>query len=140
MGVLSKFLGAGSADAVAAIGGVVDQLFTSDEERAQGAAIMEKIRQQPELAEKAIGLAQAKSTNWFVAGGRPALLWVSAIGLFMFYVPQYTVAAYLWARVSIQTGELVPYPVTSDGLIQLVGIALGMSGYRMIEKRMGVAR
>lgn len=138
--MLDKLFGGGAVDAVKVIGGAVDELFTSDEERAQGEAIMEGIRQKPELAEKMIQLARAKSTNWFVAAARPALIWVSALCVFMFFVPQYAVAAYVWGRHCLVTGEIVAYPVDASGLLQVVGLALGMSGFRMLEKKWKVAR
>jgi len=49
MGIFSKIFGGPAIDAVSAVGNVVDQLFTSDDERAQAALLMEKLRQQPQV-------------------------------------------------------------------------------------------
>ncbi len=140
MAFLTKLLGAGAADAVTALGGALDELVTSDEERTAAATVMEAVRQRPQLAQIAIGQANAANPNWFVSGGRPALVWVAATGLFFFYVPQYVIASFLWARQCLMAGDLVAYPVSPDGLLELVALAIGMSGIRSFDKMKGKAR
>lgn len=88
MGLLS-FLGAGSAGDVAnaatkvvdSLGKAGDALFTSDEERAQWATVMEQVKQQPKMAQALITLVSTQSSNKFVAGGRAAVLYVLAFVL-----------------------------------------------------------
>lgn len=88
MGLLS-FLGAGSAGDVAnaatkavdSLGKAGDALFTSDEERAQWATVMEQVKQQPKMAQALITFASTQSTSTFVAGARSAVLYVLAVVL-----------------------------------------------------------
>ncbi len=136
MGWFTTLFG-GSADPIASIGGIMDELVTTDEERMAADTLMERVKNKPRLAAIALNTAQAQHKNWFVAGGRPALLWVAASGLFMFYVPQYTMAAILWTRLSWSAQEILPYPVTADGLLELVALAIGMGTIRHLGKKDG---
>ena len=136
MGWISALFGGGK-DPIASIGGILDELVTSDEERAAADMLMEQVKNKPKLAAIALNTAQARHKNWFVAGGRPALLWVAAIGLFQFYVPQYTMAAILWTRLSWNAQEILPYPVTPEGLLELVALAIGLGTIRHFGKKDG---
>lgn len=141
MGFLSRIFGVGeAADAVTAVGGVFDELFTSDEERAQAAAVMERLRQEPGKLQAAINQVEAGHRSVFVAGWRPGIGWVCAISLFAFYVPQFVMASYLWVDLVVSTGEMQPYPATDDGLMELVLALLGMGTLRTVEKLQGRAK
>lgn len=138
MNFLKLLFGGGGSDVVKSFGDVLDELVTTDEERDAAALLKQKAGQQPQLAALAINSAAAKSKNWFTSGGRPALLWVAAVGLFMFYVPQYAVAAVVWTRINWNaTGELSEYPVTADGLLELVALAIGLGTIRHFGKKDG---
>ncbi len=140
MSILGKIFGGPAIDAVTAIGGVVDELFTSDEEKAQGRALMAKIAQKPHILQGAVNKVQASHRSIFVAGGRPFLFWVAGICLAFFYIPQYSVAAWVWSQTVLTTGEMVPYPVDADGIMELVLALLGLGGLRTIEKMNGRAK
>jgi hypothetical protein len=79
----------------------------------------------------------AKHPSMFVAGARPAIMWVCAIGLFVnfFILPILTWFTHLFAP------EInMPNFVDTGELIALTGALLGMSGIRGYEKVKGVAR
>ena len=62
--------------------GGLDGLFTSDDERAAAALKIQALMAQPHMMQAQANIEAAKNTNWFVAGGRPALLWICAVALF----------------------------------------------------------
>ncbi len=62
--------------------GGLDGLFTSDDERAAAALKIQALMAQPHMMQAQANIEAAKNTNWFVAGGRPSLMWVCAIALF----------------------------------------------------------
>ena len=62
--------------------GGLDGLFTSDEEREAAALKIQALMMQPHMMQAQANIEAAKNTNWFVAGGRPSLLWICAIALF----------------------------------------------------------
>lgn len=132
---LGKQAGDVIASPIEALGNVFDKLFTSDEEKLQAQAVLEKIAQQPQELQNEINKLEAQSKSWFVAGWRPAIGWVCATSLFTYYVPQFTMASILWTRACWNAQELVAYPVSQiDGLMQLVLAMLGLAAYRTIEK------
>lgn len=140
LGIIGKMFGGGVAEPIKAIGNVVDDLFTSDDERLSHKEVMERIQQRPGLVQSEINKVEAQHRSTFVAGWRPAIGWVCAASLFMFYVPQYALASYIWAKASIAADHLIPYPTTSDGLMELVFALLGMGTIRMAEKLAGRAK
>ncbi len=84
-----------------------------------------------------INKAQAQHGSIFVAGARPAIMWICAIALGWNYIAQpvlnwglFVYGADIAAAPSLDTGELTTV---------LLGM-LGLGGLRTYEKRLGVAR
>ena len=70
------------------IGGIVeglalglDELFTSEEERAAAKLKLQALMQQPHILQAVANIEGAKHRSIFVAGWRPAIGWVAALGL-----------------------------------------------------------
>ncbi len=121
-------------------GNAIDELFTSDDERNTAEILKAKIKQNPRAWAHQLNVINAQSRRWFDSGWRPALGWVGAIGLFLYYIPQYFLAAVLWVRMCWDADVLVPYPVTADGLMELVGLLIGGMVVRGLDKKSGTAR
>ena len=132
MGILS-FLGGGAAVAtpITAVGNVLDALFTSDEERLDKQALLTKLAQQPNLAQVELNKVEAMHRSIFVAGWRPAIGWVCAIGLLMTFIVnpflQWTTGA---------PGPALP----NDIILELVLALLGLGALRTVEKMNGRAK
>lgn len=127
MGVLS-FLFGSSASPIEALGEALDKVTTTKEERLQAEALLEKLRQQPALLQAESNKASALHRSWFVAGGRPALLWVSAIGWMMQFVVN--------PIFEMFTGKTFAMPV--EQMVWLTGSVLGIYGtLRTVEKMKG---
>lgn len=139
-GIIGQLGGAGIAAPIDAIGRALDKLFTSDDERAAAAAVMEKLRQHPGELQVELNKIEAAHRSVFVAGWRPAIGWVAAVSLGCFYIPQYAVASWLWVHNSLAAGAIVPYPATAEGLVELVLALLGLGAMRTFEKATGTAR
>ena len=79
---------------------------------------------------------QAKHPSLFVAGGRPAIMWICALGLFtqFFIMPIAEWATAIWLPdvllPELNTGELMTLTLS----------LLGLGGMRSFEKTKGVAR
>ncbi len=123
-----------SKKAIEAAGGVLDNLFTSDEERAEAKRLMQEIRQRPQAAQWEINLAEAKHRSVWVAGWRPAIGWICAASLAAYYIPQFVLASFLWVRFCLEQGQRVAYPADIGGLMELVLVLLGSMSLRTIEK------
>jgi len=130
------------------VGGVVegvfsglDGLFTSKEEKLQAKQLLTETMQQPHILQAMANIEAAKHTNWFVAGGRPALLWIcGAALLYNWLVKDLIVIAIV--VLSGRAEEIVPLLPSIDGneVLGLAGMLLGLGGFRMYEKTKGVAR
>lgn len=146
MGILSilgmgKAAGEAIASPIEALGNVFDKLFTSDEERAAAAAVLEKIKQHPQELQAEINKLEATHRSVFVAGWRPFIGWVCGVSLGAFYIPQFAIAAFLWVRHCLLTNTLQSYPIEDvSGLLELVLAMLGMAALRTIDKLNRVAK
>lgn len=131
MGLFNLLLGGGVAPSLEALGSAIDKISTTDAERLQGQAILEKLRNEPAVLQAEINKIAAAHTSWFVAGGRPALLWVAALGWFMEFVinPIFQMAA----------GKAFAMPV--EQMVWLTGSVLGIYGtLRTVEKVSGKSK
>jgi hypothetical protein len=91
------------------------------------------------LGQQAINLKDSEHPSLFVAGWRPAVGWVCAMSLFMYYVPYALVAVILWANACLEAGQLLPRPdLEVADLIALLSGMLCLSFNRSFEKVKGV--
>lgn len=121
-----------AVEPIVAIGNVIDQLFTSDDERAAGALLKQKLSQAPMLAQTEINKVQASHRSIFVAGARPFLMWVCGLGFLFAFVINPILQ---WLAPDIGSPEL-PLSV----MLELTLAMLGLAGLRTAEKIRGVAK
>jgi len=129
-----------AAKPIEAVGNVLDGLFTSDEEELTLENVKLRLAQKPILAQVELNKVEAGHRSVFVAGWRPFIGWVCGVGLGFYFIPQYALAAYIWTKLVLASGELAPYPVTADGLMELVLAMLGMGALRTVEKMTGKSK
>lgn len=131
---------------IPAVGIIIDKIFPNADEAAKAKLKLIELEQAGDLAhldaDLKIALAQinvnnteAQSTSLFVSGWRPAVGWVSVIGLAYTFLAQPLLT---WASTTY--GVLPPPPLDTGTLITLLGGMLGLSGLRSTEKIKGVAR
>ncbi len=136
MGLLSGILGGGAADAVGAVGNAFDKLFTSDEERAQASAVLERLRQQPHILQAEVNKIEAGHRTLFVAGWRPFIGWVCGIGLLWAFLGH---PIFEWA-VTLGGYDITAPQIVTDHMMELVFALLGLGGLRTFEKVTGRAK
>lgn len=130
MGWFSTLLAGNTAEPIAAIGNVVDKLFTSDEEELTLANVKIRLMQQPALVQAEINKIQASHRSTFVAGARPFLMWVCGIGFLMAFC----------ANPVMQWFGLPPIIFPLEVMMELTLAMLGLSGLRTMEKIKGVSK
>lgn len=87
------------------------------------------------LGQQAINMKEAEHPSLFVSGWRPAVGWVCAVSLFVYYVPYAIAAVGIWIWACFEAGRLVDRPdLGIADLIALLGTLLGMSIQRTYEK------
>lgn len=134
MGILSSILSGGASTVVDSVGGVLDNLFTSDEEREEAKRLMAVVQDKPHQDQRDIGkslVAKAGAMSWHNALG-----WVCALAMAAFYLPQYSIGAFVWVKACAKVGwqTLPAYPVDASGLLELIVAMLGLAGKVTIER------
>lgn len=93
------------------------------------ATMAEKQSHEVILAQIEVNKEQAKHPSMFVAGARPAAMWICNAGL------AYSCVIYPVADIWLAMPEL-----NTDLLLYILGGTLGLGGFRMGEKVFGVSR
>ena len=125
---------------VGPVTGLLDKFIEDKDQKNKLAHDLATIAQKhaQELAKGQIeaNTAQAKHPSLFVAGARPAIMWICALGLLtqFFIMPIAEWATAIWmpeiTLPSLATGELMTLTLS----------LLGLGGMRSFEKSKGVAR
>ena len=89
-----------------------------------------------DLAQAQTTLEQAKHSSVFIAGARPAIMWICAFGLGWQFVFQ-PVAAWILA---VSGSELMLPLFETEGLMPLTLSLLGLGSMRSFEKFKGIQR
>lgn len=141
----------------------LEKLFPDPTKRAEEMRKLEELRQKGDMAELSahvqlmlgqleINKEEARSGSWWVAGWRPAVGWVGAVGLALAFIPKAIVLTSLWAyqakvmmdgciasaACDIATYQLPPFPdLGITDLIGLLGGILGIGVMRSFDKTRG---
>lgn len=123
------------------IGGkLLDKIIPDKDARERAQAELLRAAQDQEfqlaLAQIEVNRMEAISTNWWVAGWRPAVGWVCVVGLCYNFLIYPLLTWYVAAAGS----DFTPPPLLSDNLMELVLGMLGLGALRTAEKWKGVAR
>lgn len=146
--------------AVLSIGeSLITRLFPDPAQQAKERLAMTKLAQEGKLAELQahvqlmlgqleINKAEAQHKSIFVAGWRPGIGWIGAIGLAVAFIPKALIITYMWAWQSIivlsgwsGAGEFPVLPAFPDlgmtDLIAILGSMLGIGAMRSYDKSKG---
>ena len=89
-----------------------------------------------DLAQAQANIEQAKHPSVFIAGARPAIMWICAFGLGWQFVFQ---PIALWG-LAVSNLDIVLPQIQTEGLMTLTLSLLGLGGMRTAEKWKGVQR
>ena len=117
-------------------GPILDKFVEDKDTKTQIAAQLEQQLVGLQAAQAQANIEQAKHPSLFVAGARPAIMWICALGLMtnFFIMPLAEWAVAIWWPVA-ELPEL-----QTEELMSLVLALLGLGGMRSWEKSKGVAR
>jgi len=138
--IAGKIFGGGVKEVADSVVGIVDKFVETDEEKQAWRILKTKIEQEKALWQTEITKIEAAHKSVFVAGWRPAIGWVCALSLMFYFVPQYVVGTFLWAKTCLASGAITAYPVSAEGLMQLVFGMLGIAALRTYEKKEGLTQ
>ena len=133
MGWLSSLIVGGSVvEPIVAVCNIIDQIFTSDDEREQAVIIKQRLAMQPALLQAEISKVQAGHRSTFVAGARPFLMWVCGFGFLFAFVINPILQ---WLAPELGSPKL---PL--EAMMELTLAMLGLAGLRTVEKVKGLSR
>ena len=131
MGFLDKFIGGTAISAATAVSNIVDNFIETPDEKRAWETVKAKMAQEPQLAQIELNKVEASHRTMFVAGWRPGIGWVCAMGLVFAFLVNPVIQ---WA-----TGEPGP-ELPMDHIFELVLGMLGLGGLRTYEKLSGKAK
>lgn len=137
MGILD-LIGIGNAISkpIEAVGSVLDKVVTTDKDRSNAEQVMALIRQNPMLWQAVLNNFNATSSRFFDSSWRPFIGWVGGLCIALYFIPQFSFAAYLWVSLCTAKHEIIPYPIKADQLMELVWLLLGFGAYHIADRRL----
>ena len=115
---------------------ILDKFVEDKDAKAKIKAELEQSIIGLQAAQAAANVAQAKHSSLFVAGARPAIMWICAFGLAWQFVLQ---PVAVWGIALSGTDIVLPF-IETEGLMSLTLALLGLGGMRTAEKWKGVQR
>ena len=126
---------------IGTIGNVIDGLVTTDAERMSAQIELAKIDASLLTTQMEVNKAEASHASIFVAGARPAILWIGAAAMAWTFV-LHPMLVWCWALMQakgwIPQGMPNPPTLQSDELWVIISGILGIGGYRTLERVKGV--
>lgn len=109
---------------------IVGRFKSSDEDKLRRAAL----EMEPLLLQLRTNLVEARHGNWFVAGARPAAMWVCVVGMGYQYI-LYPLLVWVWTFAQLK-GNAPPALDASVLMSMLTGL-LGLQAGRIYDKTRG---
>lgn len=139
---MNPIIAAGMGGIISTVGQVADDLFTSDEERAQATLDNYKAETERMSGQVKINKVEAASANLFVSGWRPAVGWVGVMAMAYQFV-LYPFLVWGWHAMQaagwISIGLTEPPMLDTEALWVILSGILGLGVYRTAEKLKGKA-
>ena len=135
--IFGALLGGGVAQPIEAIGNILDQLFTSDDERLSKQEALDRLAQAPQIAQIEINKVEASHRTAFVAGWRPFIGWVCGLALAYNYIVRDIL---VWLLAAFSPAAPVPPALQMDQLMTLLLGLLGLGTLRTVEKLNGASK
>ena len=130
------------ADIITAVGGIAENLITTDKEKLAFALEEDKLNVGLQQGQLDVNKAEAANASLFVAGWRPAIGWIGGAALayqFLVYPFMVWIWSFLQAQGIIALALAAPPMLSTDSLWVLLSGMLGIAGARTVEKIKGVA-
>ena len=127
----------GIVESVVGVAGKVLDKFVEDKDlKAKLEAELKSQIISLDLAQAQANIEQAKHSSVFIAGARPAIMWICAFGLGWQFVFQ-PITVWLFAVLG---SNLVLPVLETEGLMPLTLSLLGLGSMRTFEKHKGIQR
>jgi hypothetical protein len=113
----------------------VGELYTTDKARLDGEAKLTEAENVGRLAQLENNGLMIASGKFFVSGWIALLGWTSGLLVAIYYAPQIVVMTYLWAKISLAQGVIMPFPMAPDDILNLVYLLFGTGVLTAIKRK-----
>ena len=137
MAIPSALLAAGPI--ASGLFGLIDKLFTSDDERIAAKLKVLELEKSGELAQIAVNAQEAQHDSIFVAGWRPFIGWVCGLA-FTWAFLLYPVLSFFVVAFGISVDLTLVPAIDLDSMLPVLMGMLGLGALRSWEKKEGVSR
>ena len=119
-----------------AVAPIVDKFVEDKDQKNKLKAELEQSLISLDLSQAQANIEQSKHSSIFVAGARPAIMWICALGLFFHFII-FPLAEWV---ITIWYPDLFLPSLDTDQILGLTVSLLGLGGMRSWEKSKGIAR
>jgi len=141
MGFLTGLFGGGGGTALAqpieAVGNVLDQLFTSKDEKLTHEEVRIRLMMKPSIAQVELNKVEAQHRSRFVAGWRPFIGWICGLALLYSFIVRDLIA---WLIQVFEPSAQAPPELAMEHLMTVLLGMLGLGGLRTYEKVKGKSK
>ncbi len=140
MSFLDKIFGKGGklvATPISAVGGILDKLFTSKDEKLTHEEVRMRLMMKPDIAQVELNKIEAQHRKIFVAGWRPFIGWVCGVALLYNFILRDLIA---WLMIINGAVSEPPPELAMTHLMTVLLGMLGLGGMRTYEKLKGVSK
>lgn len=132
MGIMNLLgIGKDIAEPIRAVG----DLYTTDKSRIEAEKEYEAVTQQRGLAQLDNNKIMAMSGRFFEAAWQPLCGWTAGFCVALYYIPQLMVADVIWTMNCIDQNRVIPFPIDSGDIINLVYLLFGFGTYHLVKKK-----
>lgn len=128
---LSGASGVGVAEGVKAVG----DLYTTDKARLEGEAKLTEVESGARLAQLETNKLMVVSGRLFNSGWIALLGWTAGFLVLLFYAPQIVVLTWIWAKICLEKGIVMPFPMQPDDILNLIYLLFGTGVLTAIKRK-----
>jgi hypothetical protein len=121
----------GLAKPIEAVGG----LYTTDKARLDAEAKLTDAESVTRLAQLENNRLMVVSGNVFNSGWIALLGWTSGFLVLLFYAPQIVIMTYIWAKLCLDRGIVMPFPMQPDDIMNLIYLLFGTGVLTAIKRK-----
>lgn len=110
----------------------VSKLYTTDKDKIAAQTAYEDVTQKRGLAQLENNKLMLNS-KFFFESAWPALIgWTAGGCIAIYYIPQLLIANYLWIGESLRLGVLMPFPMESTDILNLIYLLFGFGTHNIV--------
>jgi hypothetical protein len=113
----------------------IGKLYTTDKDKLEAQKNLEEVMQKRGLAQLENNKIMIGSANLFEALWPALIGWTSGACVALYYIPQLIIANIIWTMNCIEVHKVIPFPIDSGDILNLVYLLFGFGTYNLVKKK-----